>query len=210
MIRGLLPIVAAAVLALTGCGSPGGTDTVTECPPAKGAQDRVTQFDAPPPMCIDEQKTHTATLTTDVGEIVIDLDAEAAPQTVNNFVVLARYQYYDGLTFHRVIRDFMAQGGDPSGDGSGDPGYTFDDELPEAGAYEEGSVVMANRGPDTNGSQFFIVTGESGVALPPDYSLFGTVTQGMDVLEEIEADGATGEEPPAKVHSIEHVTVSEG
>ncbi|MBK4570981.1 peptidylprolyl isomerase, partial [Enterobacter hormaechei] len=88
------------------------------------------------------------------------------------------------------IQDFMAQGGDPSGDGSGGPGYEFDDELPQSGDYEVGSVAMANAGPDTNGSQFFIITGDAGVQLPPSYSLFGKVTEGMDAVEAIEADGS--------------------
>lgn len=214
----VLPLVAAAALALAGCGgsgsedgggSGGGSDAATECPPADGSADRVTQFDQAPPMCIDESKDYTATLTTDVGDVEVDLLEDKAPQTVNNFVVLARYHYYDGLTFHRVIQDFMAQGGDPSGDGSGGPGYQFDDELPEAGEYEVGSVAMANAGPDTNGSQFFIVTGQAGVGLPPKYSLFGQVTDGMDVVETIEADGSQGEGSPATVHTIESVTINE-
>lgn len=103
----------------------------------------------------------------------------------------------------------MAQGGDPSGDGSGGPGYTFDDELPEAGEYEEGSVAMANSGPDSNGSQFFIISGDQGVQLPPDYSLFGMVTEGEDVIEEIEADGSDGDGEPATVHTIESVEITE-
>lgn len=148
-------------------------------------------------------------MTTDAGEVTIELDAKQAPETVNNFVVLARYKYYDGLTFHRVIKDFMAQGGDPSGDGSGGPGYEFDDELPKQGDYEVGSVAMANAGPDTNGSQFFIITGDSGVQLPPSYSLFGKVTKGMDAVEKIEADGSAGDGAPGKVHTIESVTIAE-
>ncbi len=214
----VLPLVAAAALALAGCsgsgseeGGGGGSSSsgATECPPADGSAERVTQFEDAPPMCIDESKDYTATLTTDAGDIEVDLLEGKAPRTVNNFVVLARYHFYDGLTFHRVIQDFMAQGGDPSGDGSGGPGYQFDDELPEAGDYEVGSVAMANSGPDTNGSQFFIVTGEAGVGLPPQYSLFGTVIDGMDVVEAIEADGSTGEGPPETVHTIESVTITE-
>ncbi|WP_068425204.1 peptidylprolyl isomerase [Janibacter terrae] len=220
MTRRALPALAAAVLlALTGCGSgsgDGGTDAkttavsgATECPPEGGAKVRATSFEEAPPMCIDEAKTYTATLATDAGDVTIELDAEGAPTTVNNFVVLARYGYYDGLTFHRVIKDFMVQGGDPSGDGSGGPGYEFEDELPQAGDYEIGSVAMANAGPDTNGSQFFIITGDAGVGLPPSYSLFGKVTEGMDAVEAIEADGSSGDGAPAKVHRIERVTVSE-
>ena len=220
MIRRATPAIAAlALLALAGCGSDdssGGGDEettevsgTTECPPADGAEVRATKFEKAPPMCIDDAKTYTATMTTDAGTVEIELDAKAAPRTVNNFVVLSRYKYYDGLTFHRVIKDFMAQGGDPSGDGTGGPGYTFDDELPEAGEYEEGSVAMANSGPDSNGSQFFIISGDQGVQLPPDYSLFGMVTEGEDVIEEIEADGSDGDGEPATVHTIESVEITE-
>ena len=157
-------------------------------------------------MCIDSKKTYTATLETDAGYIEIALDAKKAPKTVNNFVVLSRYHFYDGLTFHRVITNFMAQGGDPEGNGTGGPGYSFEDELPKKGDYEIGSVAMANSGPDTNGSQFFIVTGQAGVSLPPDYSLFGKVTDGQDVLQRIAEDGSNGEGAPKVEHTIEKVT----
>lgn len=228
MIRRATPaIAAAALLVLAGCGSDSDsgsagegssasaptTTTIagtTECPPEEGAKVRATAFESAPPMCIDESKTYTATLATDAGDIEIALDAEAAPKTVNNFVVLSRYKYYDGLTFHRVIKDFMAQGGDPAGDGSGGPGYTFEDELPKAGDYEVGSIAMANRGPDTNGSQFFIITGQNGVSLPPLYSLFGKVSKGEDVLKKIEADGSVADgAAPKQVHTIESVTITE-
>ncbi|MFX4286492.1 peptidylprolyl isomerase [Janibacter sp. G349] len=226
MTRRAAALAASAVLALAGCGSDDGsgdgsgaggasgaeTTAVsgeTECPPEGGAEVRATSFEQAPPMCIDEAKTYTATMTTDAGEVTIELDAKQAPKTVNNFVVLARYKYYDGLTFHRVIKDFMAQGGDPSGDGSGGPGYEFDDELPQQGDYEIGSVAMANAGANTNGSQFFIITGDAGVQLPPSYSLFGKVTKGMDAVEKIEADGSAGDGAPAKVHTIESVTIAE-
>ena len=223
MTRRTAALAAAALLALTGCGSDStdgegatssGAETTaisgeTECPPEDGAKVRATSFEQAPPMCIDEAKTYTATMTTDAGDVTIELDAKQAPETVNNFVVLARYKYYDGLTFHRVIQDFMAQGGDPSGNGSGGPGYEFDDELPQSGDYEVGSVAMANAGPDTNGSQFFIITGDAGVQLPPSYSLFGKVTKGMDAVEKIEADGSAGDGAPATVHTIESVTIAE-
>lgn len=152
--------------------------------------------------------SYVAELVTDVGTIRIALDATKAPRTVNNFVVLARYRYYDGVTFHRVIPGFMIQGGDPTGMGNGGPGYTVADELPEAGEYEIGSVAMANAGPDTNGSQFFVVTGEDGVSLAPDYSLFGRVISGTEPVREIEEDGdASG--TPSTVHTIERVTITE-
>uniref|UniRef100_A0AC61U8R6 Peptidylprolyl isomerase n=2 Tax=Janibacter limosus TaxID=53458 RepID=A0AC61U8R6_9MICO len=160
-------------------------------------------------MCIDPKKAYTATIATDEGDVTVKLDAKKAPTTVNNFVVLARYKYYDGLTFHRVIRGFMAQGGDPVGDGSGGPGYQFKDELPKAGEYEVGSIAMANAGPDTNGSQFFIVTGDAGVGLPPSYSLFGKVTRGMEAVTAIEDDGSMGDGPPRAIHTIKSVTITE-
>ena len=118
------------------------------------------------------------------GRWSIALDPLAAPQTVNSFVFLARYHYYDGIVFHRIIPGFVLQGGDPTGTGTGGPGYRFEDELPDAGRYKVGSLAMANAGPDTNGSQFFIISGPDGVRLPPLYSLFGKVVTGLDVVEQ--------------------------
>ena len=141
-------------------------------------------YPAPPPQTIDTSHTYTATLATSCGDIVIALDPTEAPVTVNNFVFLARQGFYNGLTFHRVVAGFVIQGGDPTGTGSGDAGYAFDDELPHDG-YPTGSVAMANSGPNTNGSQFFIVTGD-GSLLPNDYSRFGKVTSGLDVAKRIE------------------------
>ncbi len=155
------------------------------CPAADGSSERVAQFTKAPAMCIDPAKNYTAKVTTNQGEFTIALDAKKAPKTVNNFVTLARYHYFDGLIFHRIIKDFMFQGGDPTGTGSGGPGYDFEDELPQQGDYEKYSVAMANSGPDTNGSQFFVITGPSGVSLPPSYSLFGKVTDGTDVADKI-------------------------
>ncbi|NYG36766.1 peptidylprolyl isomerase [Janibacter alkaliphilus] len=190
----------------SGSGSSSSSDS---CPPEDGSAERRTSFDEAPPMCIDTAKTYTATMTTDEGEVTIALDDEAAPQTVNNFVVLCRYHFYDGLTFHRVIQGFMAQGGDPAGTGAGGPGYNFADELPDEG-YEVGSVAMANAGPNTNGSQFFIVLGDDAAEqLDPSYSLFGEVTGGMDALQAIEKDGSDGEGRPSEVHTIEKVTITE-
>ncbi len=188
-----------------------GTGTVAPegCPPAAGTTQRTTTFTAAPPMCIDPAKTYTATMTTDAGPVTIELFANKTPKTVNNFVYLARNHYYDGLTFHRVIQGFMAQGGDPQGTGSGGPGYEFEDELPAQGEYKVGSVAMANAGPNTNGSQFFIVTGDAGVGLPPLYSLFGQVTSGMEAVKKIEADGSAGDGPPATKHTIQKVTITE-
>jgi cyclophilin family peptidyl-prolyl cis-trans isomerase len=149
-------------------------------------------------------------VTTSEGAFTIDLLEDTAPGTVNNFVVLARYGYYDGDDFHRIIPGFVVQGGDPVGDpaGTGDPGYEIGDEVP-AGveAYTEGSVAMANSGPNTNGSQFFVYVGPN--PLPgPLYSLFGQVTEGLDVVKAIEALGSAGGDPQQPV-SIESVEVLE-
>ncbi len=152
----------------------------TQCPPADGVDTPVRDFAGPPPFCIDLEATYQAELVTNFGELTIDLDPSLAPETVNNFVVLARYGYYDDTICHRIIGDFVVQCGDPTGTGTGGPGYSLSDELPESGQYQLGSVAMANSGPDTQGSQFFIITGDQGVALPPLYSLFGEVTAGRD------------------------------
>ncbi|MBW3579470.1 MAG: peptidylprolyl isomerase [Actinomycetota bacterium] len=160
-------------------------------------------------MCIDPSKRYTAEMTTSLGTLTIALDPVAAPLTVNNFVVLARYHYFDGLVFHRVIKGFMCQGGDPEGTGRGGPGYRFADELPRPGRYEVGSVAMANAGPDTNGSQFFIVSGPSGVGLPPSYSLFGKVVKGLDVLAAMEAVPTGRNDRPVEDLTIVSVTVDE-
>jgi len=130
---------------------------------------------------------------------------------VNNFVVLARYGYYDGAPFHRIIPGFVIQGGDAVGSplGTGDPGYSVADELPEEGEYIVGSVAMANSGPDTNGSQFFVITGDNGVGLPPLYSLFATVTEGLDVVLEIEGTETTFGDAPVDNIIINSVTITE-
>ena len=143
------------------------------------------------------------------GPVKIKLRPDLAPGHVERVKTLAGQGFYDGVVFHRVIPGFMIQGGDPQGTGSGGPGYQFSDELPAQGEYEIGSMAMANAGPDTNGSQFFIVTGDSGVSLPPAYSLFGTVTDGMDAVTAIEDDGSP-QGAPRTVHTIESVEIVEG
>jgi cyclophilin family peptidyl-prolyl cis-trans isomerase len=180
----------------------------TECPAADGSSPKTQKFKSPPPMCIDPAKRYTAEMVTSKGTMTIALDPVAAPKTVNNFVVLARYHYFDGIVFHRIIPGFVLQGGDPQGDGRGGPGYRFADELPPAGRYEIGSLAMANAGPDTNGSQFFVISGPSGVALPPQYSLFGKVVKGLDVVSDIESVGTPSGSPKEKV-TIESVTITE-
>jgi cyclophilin family peptidyl-prolyl cis-trans isomerase len=134
----------------------------------------------PPDAQIDESKIYRVTITSDRGTIVMDLDPQLAPNTVNNFIGLARDGYYDGLTFHRVVPEFVIQGGCPEGTGRGGPGYKFDDE-PVKGEYTLGAVAMANAGPNTNGSQFFICIDDCRRKLQPNYNLFGHVVDGIDV-----------------------------
>jgi cyclophilin family peptidyl-prolyl cis-trans isomerase len=183
-------------------------------------------FENPPPECIDPSADYQATVTTSVGEFTVDLDAAAAPGTVNNFVVLSRYGYFDGVAFHRIIPGFVVQGGDavgypqteldaPAGattPGTGNPGYAIPDELPAATdggtAYAVGSLAMANSGPDTGGSQWFVVTGAQGESLPADFSLFGSVAEGMDVVTAIEAVGSAGEGAPTAEIVIESITIT--
>jgi peptidylprolyl isomerase len=180
----------------------------TECPAVDGSSERRTTFDGPPPMCIDPSKRYSAEMATTKGTIVFALDPIGAPQTVNSFVFLARYHYYDGVAFHRIIPGFVVQGGDPTGSGAGGPGYRFADELPAAGRYELGSLAMANAGPNTNGSQFFIISGPDGMRLPPSYSLFGKVVAGLDVVAAIDALGSSSGKTKETI-TIESVTIAE-
>lgn len=149
--------------------------TVTATPKARKQMQQ-------PSMQIDKAKNYTATLHTSAGDIVISLNAAQTPITVNNFVALAKSNFYDNTIFHRAIKDFMIQGGDPNGNGTGGPGYNFADE-PFKGEYTRGTVAMANAGPNTNGSQFFIMHADYG--LPPNYVIFGKVTKGLDVVDKI-------------------------
>jgi peptidyl-prolyl cis-trans isomerase B (cyclophilin B) len=143
------------------------------------------QYAAPPPMAIDSDKNYTATLVTSRGEIVCDLFAKDAPNTVNNFVFLARECFYDGTSFHRVINDFMIQGGDPTGTGRGGPGYQFQDEVKNnPRKHQVGSLSMANAGPNTNGSQFF-VTHIATDWLNGKHTVFGQVRSGQDVVNAV-------------------------
>lgn len=162
---------------------PLGFGAMSNFPPLDGSAPKKQKFDAAPEMGIDPSKRYTATMETSMGTLVIALDPIAAPITVNNFVFLAAQHYYDGIIFHRIINGFVCQGGDPDGNGRGGPGYRFVDELPKPGKYQIGSLAMANAGPNTNGSQFFIISGPSGVQLPPAYSLFGQVVKGLDIVE---------------------------
>jgi cyclophilin family peptidyl-prolyl cis-trans isomerase len=185
----------------------------TPCPPTDGSAERTTSFAEAPPTCIDPDTTYLAAFETSEGSFTVQLDQSIAPITVNNFVVLARYHFYDGVTFHRIIPGFMNQGGDAVGPqpGQGDPGYTIPDELPaDASVYTAGTIAMANAGPDTGGSQFFIVVGDGGSQLTPDYTPFGHVTSGQDVVDRINqfGDAATNGTPTKEV-VITAVVISE-
>ena len=177
-------------------------------PPFDGSAPKRQKFSEPPEMGIDPDKRYTATMSTSMGDLVIALDAVKAPATVNNFVFLALNHYYDGVIFHRIINGFMCQGGDPTGTGRGGPGYRFADELPKSGQYEIGSVAMANAGPNTNGSQFFLISGKSGVQLPPQYSLFGKVVKGLEIVDEMQRVPTGGGDRPKTDVVINSVTIT--
>jgi len=181
---------------------------MTDLPNPDGTSPQRQKFDAEPEMIIDPEKTYTATMVTSKGTLEIILDPLAAPTTVNSFVFLARWRYFDGIVFHRIIPGFVLQGGDPTGSGAGGPGYRFNDELPKPGRYEVGSLAMANAGPNTNGSQFFVISGPDGVRLPPLYSLFGKVVKGLDVVSTINDLGSSSGKPRENV-VIETVTITE-
>jgi cyclophilin family peptidyl-prolyl cis-trans isomerase len=161
-----------------------------------------------PEMIIDQNKTYTAIMRTTAGDITISLNAKATPITVNNFIWLSKKDFYKGVIFHRVIKDFMVQGGDPTGTGSGGPGYQFNDES-FTGEYTRGTLAMANAGPNTNGSQFFIMHAD--VPLPKNYVIFGQVTKGLETVDKIATakttiggDGAMSKPiEPVKITSIE-------
>lgn len=185
-----------AIIALAAC-APAATPVPTS--PAPTAK----QWDKPPEMQIDPNKQYTATLDTDKGKIVIELLAKEAPMTVNNFVFLARQGFYDGVTFHRVIPGFMAQGGDPTGTGSGGPGYMFGDETDNGLVFDQpGLLAMANAGPGTNGSQFFITYADTSW-LNGNHTIFGKVTSGLEVaLSLAERDPAQATTPGDKIKTV--------
>jgi cyclophilin family peptidyl-prolyl cis-trans isomerase len=188
----------------------------TDCPATDGSAPRHTKFAAEPKMCIDVAKKYVALMETSKGNMTFELDPKRAPKTVNSFVFLARQHYFEGIKFHRVVPAFVLQGGDPfsisdGADGpvgTGGPGYEFADELPQPGEYKVGSLVMANAGPNTNGSQFFIVSGPNGVQLPPNYALFGQLSDGQPTVDAIGALAVT-DGPPSEPVTINKVTITE-
>ncbi|MHB8681871.1 MAG: peptidylprolyl isomerase [Acidimicrobiales bacterium] len=186
-----------------------GDNTSKNCPPSFSTPLKKPTFGSKPLLIIYPQRTYSATVVTDVGSFTIDLLTQQAPHTVNNFVFLAENHFFDCTVFHRVIPGFMEQGGDPTGTGTGGPGYSFADENIPANGYQAGDVAMANSGPNTNGSQFFILAAPYNT---DNYSLFGHVVSGMSVVQKINADGnpspAANGVPPKKLHRIISVTIS--
>jgi cyclophilin family peptidyl-prolyl cis-trans isomerase len=169
------------------------------------------QWSSPPAMTIDPNKQYTATIKTSMGDMTAELYAKDAPITVNNFVFLANQHFYDNVKFHRIIKGFMVQTGDPTGTGAGGPGYRFQDEKVTR-PYTRGTLAMANAGPNTNGSQFFIM--HQDYPLPPNYTIFGKLTGGYDVLDKIASvpvvAGPSGEKSVPTVDvRIETITITE-
>ena len=185
------------------------------CPASTHTRVNDQKYSAAPPMTLDTSKTYTATIKTTTGAFDVALDAKTAPTTVNNFVFLAQKGYYHCVIFHRVIPQFMDQTGDPTGTGTGGPGYTIPDENPSRAAtgtpqYPIGSVAMANTGsPNSGGSQFFIVAGPQGESLPNSYALFGSLSSGMNVVNTINQQGSTRGVPPDVTQRILSVTIHE-
>lgn len=164
------------------------------------------QYSSPPEMAIDQGKSYTATIETTAGTMVAELFPAEAPKTVNNFVFLAREGFYTDVIFHRVINGFVIQGGDPTGTGTGGPGYQFEDE-PVQRDYKRGTLAMANAGPNTNGSQFFVVHQDA--PLPPNYTIFGQLTSGEDVLDTIATAPTGANDRPNEPVSMKSVTIEE-
>ncbi len=179
----------------------------TAFPPLDGSAPKSQKFNDAPEMGIDPAKRYTATMDTTLGTMVIALDALNAPLSVNNFVFLASHHYYDGIVFHRIINGFMCQGGDPTGTGSGGPGYRFPDE-PVKQKYQIGSLAMANAGPNTNGSQFFLISGPSGVGLPPQYNHFGQVVKGLEIVDAMQRVATDRSDRPHEDVVINSVTIT--
>ena len=180
------------------------------CAAADGSSARKNTFDEAPPICLVDGKQYKAIIETTAGTVHVNLRPDIAPNTVNSFVNLARYHYFDDTTCHRAIRNFVVQCGDPTATGQGGPGYEFDDELGQIEPYEIGSVAMANAGPNTNGSQFFLITGDDGAALAPNYTLFGQVDDNdLGILAALDAMANTQDGPPLQPIDILSITIVE-
>lgn len=229
MLRLIAVLTACLALVLAGCGDDEPEPTAEATPTAEetpevneylpeGCEDvevpepKEVSLDAPDEK-LDAKKTYVATVSTSCGDFKITLDAKRAPITGGSFKYMADEKVFDNTTFHRIVSDFVIQGGDPAGNGTGGPGYTVEEAPPSDLAYEEGIVAMAKTGAEpagTSGSQFFVVTGAGAASLPPDYALLGEVSEGMDVVKtigSIQADPNTGQ--PATPVVIKSVSVTE-
>jgi cyclophilin family peptidyl-prolyl cis-trans isomerase len=175
----LLTLLSIMAVVFLGCSSTGPLNTTPSVNPSN-----TMHWTTPPPMGIDQDKQYTATIKTNMGDIVVQLFPKDAPLVVNNFVFLARQGFYNGVKFHRVVKGFVIQTGDPTGTGAGGPGYTFADEKITKD-YVTGTLAMANAGPNTNGSQFFITLTDLSGRLPKNYTIFGIVTGGFDIVQKI-------------------------
>jgi cyclophilin family peptidyl-prolyl cis-trans isomerase len=206
-LRRTVPILALlAALLLAGCGGGGGGTQTTDTTDTTDTTETQADGERPP---LDPSKTYKVVVQTNKGSFTITLDQKTSPNTTASFVSLVEKGFYDGLTFHRIIPGFVIQGGDPSGDGTGGPGYTTVDTPPADAKYTKGVVAMAKtqaEAPGTAGSQFFVVTGDD-AGLPPDYAILGTVTDGMDVVEAIGQLGDPATEQPTEKVEIEKATV---
>jgi peptidyl-prolyl cis-trans isomerase B (cyclophilin B) len=203
LVTGALALVCLAALA--GCGA---VPAAANAAKKEGQSVAQKQWSKPPEMTIDPNKTYTAVFKTDAGEFKVQLFANRTPKTVNNFVFLARQGFYDGTTFHRVLANFMAQGGDPTGTGMGGPGYKFEDEFDPTLSFDgPGYLAMANSGANTNGSQFF-VTYAATPWLNGKHTIFGKVTEGMDVVRALKLRDPQ-QNPTSKGATLESVTIEE-
>jgi len=208
----------ATIFGLSACQAAAPPPTPTQASQPEGSavasSSGTKQWSAPPPMTIDPQKQYSAVIKTTMGDMTAELYASDVPITVNNFVFLSNQHFYDNVPFHRIIKGFMVQTGDPTGTGAGGPGYRFKDEpmKPPHNTYTRGTLAMANAGPNTNGSQFFIMHAD--YPLPPNYTIFGKLTAGLDVLDKIAnvpvTTSATGEKSKPTVDvRIETITIEE-
>ncbi|MEF3310961.1 peptidylprolyl isomerase [Paenibacillus sp. GYB004] len=206
----MMVIVGALALTIAGCGEKPASNA------GEGAAEGAKSWSSPPPMTIKSDKKYEAVIDTTEGKITVSLFNDTAPKTVNSFVFLSKEKFYDNVIFHRVIKGFMIQTGDPTGTGRGGPGYKLEDELKTTRKYEPGIVAMANSGRNTAGSQFFICSGSSCSNLnqKPDYTIIGQVTSGMDVVTKISEVpvklGADGDmSSPIKEVKINTIEISE-
>lgn len=217
-------LVAGGTLLVGACGDTDSSPATTEvqaqsapspelpegCAPASGIVPQQRTFESEPPMCLVDGKAYEATIETSQGTLRVALRPDIAPRTVNSFVNLARFHYFDGTTCHRAIAGFVVQCGDPTATGTGGPGYEFADELDAIEPYRIGSVAMANAGPNTNGSQFFIISGDDGAMLPPNYTLFGQVIDDdLGVVATLDALGNPQDGPPLEPVDIVSVAITE-